>query len=199
MTSPPAPTTGGAASLAEVLLTHVDGMRRVYGPESGAFGGLHATQAGMHALGQAKLDKPQCRFAGQLDARAVADAPGAVVAFATPAAGTTGPARTVTEAVVMAGWFPETPPMECARFTATVAGQEIVYVTAPVRGPGWGDDTQGFLTTAETDGQHTNIGTVVMKYRGVLMSLLVVGAKVNHADVIRQSELALANLRRVLV
>ncbi|GIH27486.1 hypothetical protein Aph01nite_57960 [Acrocarpospora phusangensis] len=203
--SSPAPQaeSRGAGGLTELLLTHVDGMRRVYGPEAGAYGQLHATRAGLQALGAARLDKPECRSSGQLDARAVAGAPGAVVSFATPSATASGPARTVTQAVVAADWFPGPPPAACARYTATVGRERIAYVTtpvtAPVTAPGWGQDAQGFLTAAAGGGRHTTIGSVVVRYRGVVMSLLVVGATVKQADVVRQTDLALAGLRRVMV
>ncbi|WP_218041698.1 hypothetical protein [Acrocarpospora macrocephala] len=145
------------------------------------------------------MDKPQCRSSGQLDARALAEAPGAVVSFATPSVGSSGPTRTVTQAVMVADWFPGTPPADCARYTATIGTETIAYVTTPVTAPGWGEDAQGFFTTAETGRLRTNIGSVVVKYRGVLMSLLVVGANVTRADVIRQADLASENLRRVVV
>src|SRR4051794_28214803 len=57
-----------AARLSTALLPTPKGMRLAYGPETGDFGSLRSTREGLAAVRQAKLDRPECAGAAQLDA-----------------------------------------------------------------------------------------------------------------------------------
>lgn len=199
---PPVPTepaASGAGDLAEALLVRIDGMRKSYGPESGAFGRLSATRRGVHTLREVRSDPPHCSSAGHLDdtGPVVRDAPAAVVSF-------TSGTESITEALISlpegeaARVFPPRPPAECASYTASVGGNAVAYVTREVKLPPWRDESRASLTTASGGGKNIRIGSVVVRYRNVVMSLLVVGEKVNRQVVVRQAERAYGVLRMVM-
>ncbi|NUR83569.1 MAG: hypothetical protein HOY71_05715, partial [Nonomuraea sp.] len=112
-----APSSAEASRLRAALLPAPKGMRIAYGPELGAFGSLKSTQQGLAAIRQAKLERPECAGAAQLDAARpeVAKAPAAVIAFSAARG-------SITQAVVSmpAAALPEPLPQQCAAYKATV-------------------------------------------------------------------------------
>ncbi len=195
----PESVASGAGDLAEALLVRIDGMRKSYGPETGTFGRLRATRRGIQTLRDAHSDRPRCSSAGQMDrtATVVRDAPAAVVSF-------TSATQSVTEALISlppgeaTRLFPPRPPAECALYTASVGGSTVTYATREVKLPPWRDESRALLTTASGGGKNVRIGSVVVRYRNVVMSLLVVGEKVSREDVVRRAERAYGVLRMVM-
>lgn len=193
-----APPAGvDARRLGEALLTVPTGMDVAYGPETGAFGELRATKMGIAAMRQAKFDRPACASAGQLDAAApdVKGAPAAVVAFSSRGG-------SLTEALVAlpAGRtdFPGDLPEGCTSYKATVNGTPVTYRTTALDLPAVGDESRAFMTTASGGGSSTQIGSVAIRHRNVVMSLLVIGTTVKSSQLEQQSRQAYARLLKVV-
>ncbi|MEV0582785.1 hypothetical protein [Nonomuraea sp. NPDC050310] len=177
----PRVTSAAAARLSRALLATPRGMQVAYGPEVGPYGGLEATRRGLEAMRQARLSKPQCAGAGQLDAAApaVASAPAAVVAFASDAG-------SLTEALVTLppgqAALPAEPPAACRTYTATVGGSTISYLTRRLPAPMLGQESRASLTTTTSSGQTVQIATGTVRHGNVIMSILMVGSKIKPAD-----------------
>lgn len=197
----PSPSPAGvdaeARRLGEALLDAPDGMQVSYGPEIGAFGSLKATQMGLAAMKRATFDRPKCAAAGQLDAEApdVKVAPAAIVAFSSKEGSLTqalvalAPGRTD---------FPGALPEGCTSYKATVQGTVVTYRTRELKLPSMGDQSRAFLTTATGGGNSTQIGSVAIRHRNVVMSLLVIGKAVKERSLERQSRQASARLLKVV-
>ncbi|NUP04397.1 MAG: hypothetical protein HOW71_12845 [Nonomuraea sp.] len=183
-----------SARLRAALLPAPKGMRIAYGPELGAFGSLKSTQQGLAAIRQAKLERPECAGAAQLDAASpeVAKAPAAVIAFAAARG-------SITQAVVSmpSAELPEPLPQQCAAYKATVGGSEVTYRTQTLAMPTKGDESRAYLTTASGGKNHAQIGSVVIRRDKLVMSMLVVGQKVKPAGLFELARLADQNLARV--
>ncbi|MFI9593551.1 hypothetical protein [Nonomuraea sp. NPDC052265] len=183
-----------AARLRAALLPVPKGMRIAYGPEMGAFGSLKSTQEGLAAIQQAKLERPECAGAAQLDAAKpeVARAPAAVIAFSAARG-------SITQAVVSmpSASMPAPLPPQCARYKATVEGADVTYRTAKLAMPARGDESRAYLTTASGGGKHAQIGSVVIRRAHLIMSMLVVGQKVKADGLYELARLADQNLARV--
>uniref|UniRef100_UPI0013B3CCF8 hypothetical protein n=1 Tax=Nonomuraea lactucae TaxID=2249762 RepID=UPI0013B3CCF8 len=169
------------------LLPAPGGMRTVHGPETGAFGSLAATRQGIEAARQAKLERPECAGAAQLDAAepALARAPAAVVAYASE----TG---SITQALVSmpSPAFPPSLPRRCAAYEADVNGARVTYRTRELDMPRRGDQSRAYLTTASGGAQDAQVGSVVLRRGNVVMSLLVVGRKVDPPGLFELGRLA---------
>ncbi|GII94713.1 hypothetical protein [Sinosporangium siamense] len=197
---PPVPpaVAKAARALGAGLLASVDGMKKVYGPESGAFGGLTATRRGLEAMAKTKVDKPGCATTGQLDAQApaVRDAPAAVVSFMSKS-------RTITEALIelpekdAVKRFPGLQP-GCEKYTLSSGDAKMTYTTRPVELPRRGDRVSAFLTSVEGTGIDLKLGSVALRRGNVVMSLLVVGSKVDRKDLLDQTDKAYAALIKVV-
>lgn len=178
--SPSESQAGEARRLGEALIAAPKGMRVVYGPESGAFGSLKATKTGLAAMREATFDKPQCATAGQLDATKAKDAPTAVVSYASAKG-------SITQALVilpdgMAN-LPQPLDPACSSYRATVNGTSVTYTTKRIKLPRLGDASQAFQTTANG----VQIGSSAVRYRNVLMSLVVIGKVTNLGEQTRQA------------
>ncbi|MBB6346487.1 hypothetical protein FHU36_002996 [Nonomuraea muscovyensis] len=173
--------------LRAALLPAPDGMRVVHGPETGAFGSLQATRQGLEAAKQAKLERPECAGAAQLDATqpALAGAPAAVVAYASG----TG---SITQALVSlpSPAFPKPLPRQCATYEAQVNGVKVTYRTRELDMPKRGDESRAYLTTASGGADNAQVGSVVLRRGNVVLSLLVVGRKVEPAGLFELGRLA---------
>lgn len=176
-----------AGRLRAALLPAPGGMRVVHGPETGAFGALAATRQGLEAARKAKLERPECAGAAQLDATqpALAGAPAAVVAYASD----TG---SITQALVElpSPAFPAPLPRRCATYTARVNGVEVTYRTRELDMPRRGDESRAYLTTASGGAEDTQVGTVVLRRGAIVMSLLVVGREVEPSGLYELGGLA---------
>ncbi|MFI7105333.1 hypothetical protein ACIBK9_03395 [Nonomuraea sp. NPDC050227] len=183
-----------AARLRAALLPVPKGMRIAYGPEMGAFGSLKSTQEGLAAIQQAKLERPECAGAAQLDAAKpeVARAPAAVIAFSAARG-------SITQAVVSmpSASMPAPLPPQCALYKATVEGADVTYRTAKLAMPARGDESRAYLTTASGGDKRAQIGSVVIRRAHLIMSMLVVGEKVKAAGLYELARLADQNLARV--
>ncbi len=189
--SRPAP---GAARLRAGLLPTPKGMSLAYGPEIGAFGSLKSTKQGLDAVRQAKLDRPECAGAAQLDAARpeVGRAPAAVVAFSSDRG-------SITQALVSmpASAFPAPLPAQCAAYGAVVHGTRVTYRTRALDMPRRGDESRAYLTTASGGRRAAQVGSVVIRRGKVIMSMLVVGQQVAPADLFELAGLADQNLARI--
>ncbi|NRQ32295.1 hypothetical protein HII36_10660 [Nonomuraea sp. NN258] len=183
-----------AARLRAALLPVPKGMTIAYGPETGAFGALKSTQQGLAAVRQAKLERPECAGAAQLDAARpeVAKAPAAVIAFAAQRG-------SITQAVVsLPGTaFPDPLPAQCAAYQADVRGTQVTYKTRDLRMPPRGDRSRAYLTTAAGGKQNAQIGSVMIRRGNLIMSMLVVGQRVKPRGLFELGRLADQNLARV--
>ncbi|SEU32608.1 hypothetical protein SAMN05421811_11145 [Nonomuraea wenchangensis] len=188
--SPPA----DAAKLRAALLPVPEGMHISYGPELGAFGSLKSTQQGLAAVRQARLERPECAGAAQLDAARpdVAKAPAAVIAFAAERG-------SITQAVVAlpSAAFPAPLPAKCASYTADVDGAKVVYRTRMLSMPAKGDQSRAYLTTAAGAKESAEIGSVMIRRGNLIMSMLVVGRQVQPDGLYELAKLADQNLARV--
>lgn len=195
--APSAGVDAEARRLGEALLTVPTGMEVAYGPETGAFGELRATKMGIAAMRQAKFDRPACASAGQLDAAGpdVKGAPAAVVAFSSRGG-------SLTEALVALPPgrtdFPGDLPEGCTSYKATVNGTPVTYRTTALDLPAVGDESRAFMTTASGGGSSTQIGSVAIRHRNVVMSLLVIGTTVKGNQLEQQSRQAYARLLKVV-
>ncbi|MGW0807241.1 hypothetical protein [Nonomuraea sp. NPDC002799] len=192
--APPSQTSDEAARLRAALLPVPKGMRIAYGPELGAFGSLKSTQQGLAALRQAKLQRPECAGAAQLDAAKpeVAGAPAAVIAFAAARG-------SITQAVVSmpnAG-FPAPLPRQCVSYTAEVSGTQVTYETKSLSMPAKGDESRAYLTSAAGGEKNAQIGSVMIRRGTLIMSMLVVGQQVKPQGLYELARLADQNLARV--
>ncbi|GGS78845.1 hypothetical protein GCM10010176_022540 [Nonomuraea spiralis] len=176
------------------LLPVPKGMRIAYGPELGAYGSLKSTQQGLEAMHQAKLERPECAGAAQLDATEpeVARAPAAVIAFSAARG-------SITQAVMSmpSASLPAPLPPQCSLYKATVGGSEVTYRTQTLTMPTKGQESRAYLTTASGGDKHAQIGTVIMRREHLIMSMLVVGEKVKPAGMFELARLADQNLARV--
>ncbi|HEX4816721.1 MAG TPA: hypothetical protein VFV66_28600 [Nonomuraea sp.] len=183
-----------ASGLRAALLPVPEGMRLSYGPELGAFGTLKSTQQGLAAVRQAKLERPECAGAAQLDAAQpdVAKSPAAVVAFAADRG-------SITQAVVKlpAETFPAPLPKQCASYSADVGGAKVAYKTRTLPMPAKGDQSRAYLTTATGGAKAAQIGSVMIRRGTVVMSMLVVGEQVKPNGLYELAKLADQNLARV--
>lgn len=179
---------GGARRLGEALIKAPAGMQVAYGPETGAFGSLRATTMGKEAMRQATFNKPQCATTGQLDADQVKDAPAAVVSFSSAKGSLTHALVSLSSSDVD---FPRPLDPGCASYKATVQGAVVTYKTKELKLPRMGDASRAFQTTANG----TQIGSVAIRYRNVVMSVVVIGRVVNLE---RQSRQAYARLLQVV-
>lgn len=183
-----------SARLRAALLPAPKGMRIAYGPEMGAFGSLKSTQEGLAAVRQAKLERPECAGAAQLDAARpeVAKAPAAVIAFAAERG-------SITQAVVSmpSESFPAPLPQQCVAYKATIGGAEVTYRTRTLSMPAKGDQSRAYLTTAAGGQKNAQIGSVVIRRGKLVMSMLVVGQQVKPAGLYELARLADLNLARV--
>ncbi|MFI6921457.1 hypothetical protein ACIBIZ_16020 [Nonomuraea spiralis] len=183
-----------SARLRAALLPVPKGMRIAYGPELGAYGSLKSTQQGLEAMRQAKLERPECAGAAQLDATEpeVARAPAAVIAFSAARG-------SITQAVMSmpSASLPAPLPPQCSLYKATVGGSEVTYRTQTLTMPTKGQESRAYLTTASGGDKHAQIGTVIMRREHLIMSMLVVGEKVKPAGMFELARLADQNLARV--
>ncbi|GAA3569220.1 hypothetical protein GCM10022419_057610 [Nonomuraea rosea] len=183
-----------SARLRAALLPVPKGMSIAYGPELGAFGSLKSIQQGLEAIRQAKLQRPECAGAAQLDAAEpdVAAAPAAVIAFSAARG-------SITQAVVSmpAQAFPEPLPKQCAAYTADVAGTQVTYKTKTLEMPAKGDQSRAYLTTAAGGEKNAQIGSVMIRRGTLIMSMLVVGQRVKPQGLYELARLADQNLARV--
>ncbi|MET7332778.1 hypothetical protein [Nonomuraea sp. NPDC005650] len=195
--APSAPQASAeTARLRAALLPVPKGMHVAYGPELGAFGSLKSTQQGLAAVRQAKLQRPECAGAAQLDAAKpdVAKAPAAVIAFAADRG-------SITQAVVALpkAAFPAPLPKECASYTADVSGTQVTYKTRTLAMPAKGDESRAYLTTAAGDNKkNAEIGSVMIRRGTLIMSMLVVGQRVKPQGLYELARLADENLARVI-
>ncbi|RVX46326.1 hypothetical protein EDD27_9202 [Nonomuraea polychroma] len=192
--SPPPASSADAAKLRAALLPAPAGMRISYGPELGAFGSLKSTQQGLAAVRQAKLERPECAGAAQLDAAKpdVAKAPGAVIAFAAERG-------SITQAVVRlpSASFPAPLPEQCMAYTADVGGSKISYKTKALSMPTKGDESRAYLTTASGADKNAQIGSVMIRRGTLVMSMLVVGKQVKPSGLYELADLADKSLAKV--
>jgi hypothetical protein len=183
-----------SARLRAALLPAPKGMRIAYGPEMGAFGSLKSTQEGLAAIRQAKLERPECAGAAQIDAAKpeVAKSPAAVISFAAARG-------SITQAVVSmpSATFPEPLPDRCTNYKATVGSTQVTYRTQTLAMPTRGDESRAYLTTASGGKRNAQIGSVVIRRDNLIMSMLVVGQKVKPAGLFELARLADQNLARV--
>ncbi|MFI6297587.1 hypothetical protein ACIBEJ_38750 [Nonomuraea sp. NPDC050790] len=186
----PSATPSDAARLGAGLLSAPDGMSVAYGPETGAYGSLKATRQGMAALKDAKVSEPGCAGAGQLDPAKLGAAPAAVVAYSSKDG-------SITQAIVATDFFPGPVPARCASYKAEVSGAKVTYRTVPLKLPARGERSFAFLTTAVSDGEAAQIGAVVIGRKGVVTSLLVIGAKVKKEGLAELARLADEKLARI--
>ncbi|MFI7701949.1 hypothetical protein [Nonomuraea sp. NPDC049480] len=194
--SKPPSTSADAARLRAALLPVPEGMHISYGPELGAFGSLKSTQQGLAAVRQARLERPECAGAAQLDVAKpdIAKAPAAVIAFAADRG-------SITQAVVSlpSAAFPAPLPKQCASYSADVGGAKVAYKTRTLPMPVKGDQSRAYLTTA-TGGEkndHAQIGSVMIRRGSLIMSMLVVGRQVKPDGLYDLAKLADQNLSRV--
>ncbi|MGN9837751.1 hypothetical protein ACTMTI_06495 [Nonomuraea sp. H19] len=194
--SPSPSSSAESAKLRAALLPVPAGMRVAYGPELGAFGSLKSTQQGLAAVKQARLERPECAAAGQLDAAKpdVAGAPAAVIAFSAARG-------SITQAVVSlpAPAFPAELPKQCATYKAKVGDAEVTYRTRALPMPTKGDQSRAYLTTAtggKKNAELRQIGSVMIRRGNLIMSMLVVGQKVKPAGLYELATLADQNLAR---
>ncbi|GAA3249051.1 hypothetical protein GCM10020216_080820 [Nonomuraea helvata] len=182
------------ARLRDALLPVPKGMHVAYGPELGAFGSLKATQLGLQAMRQAKLQRPECAGAAQLDAAKpdVAQAPAAVISFAADRG-------SITQAVVSlpSAAFPAPLPTQCASYTAEVEGTKVAYRTRTLAMPARGDQSRAYLTTAAGGKKNAQIGSVMIRRGTLIMSMLVVGQRVKPQGLFELARLADQNLAQV--
>jgi hypothetical protein len=187
-------TSATAARLSTALLPTPKGMRLAYGPETGDFGSLKSTKEGLAAVREAKLDRPECAGAAQLDAAdpQIGSAPAAVVAFDSDRG-------SITQALVSlpAASFPAPLPKQCASYGATVHGTRVVYRTKELTMPKRGDESRAYLTTASGGDRAAEVGSVTIRRGNVVMSMLVVGRKVRSDGLFELSRLADQNLTRI--
>ncbi|WP_327088306.1 hypothetical protein OIE66_39280 [Nonomuraea sp. NBC_01738] len=186
-----APKTVDAGRLRSALLSAPSGMRVSYGPESGPYGSLKATKQGEAAMQRAKLHEPGCSGIGQLDSKQMASSPAAVVAFSSDKG-------TITEALVATTVFPGPLPARCADYKATVGTTKVTYKTVTVEMPKLGEESRAFITTATSKGTTAQIGAVLVRRAGVVVSLLVVGADVQRDGLIQLGRLADEQLAKTL-
>ncbi|TMS00055.1 hypothetical protein [Nonomuraea basaltis] len=190
----PSPSSADAARLRPALLPVPEGMSVAYGPELGAFGSLKSTQQGLAAVRQARLERPECAGAAQLDAAKpdIAKSPAAVVAFAAARG-------SITQAVVSlpSETFPAPLPRQCASYTADVRGTKVSYRTRILPMPAKGDQSRAYLTTAAGGEKGAQIGSVMIRRGTLIMSMLVVGQKVKPTGLYELADLADKNLARV--
>jgi hypothetical protein len=183
-----------SARLRAALLPVPKGMSIAYGPELGAFGSLKSIQQGLEAIRKAKLQRPECAGAAQLDAAEpdVAAAPAAVIAFSAARG-------SITQAVVSmpAQAFPDPLPKQCAAYTADVAGTQVTYKTKTLEMPAKGDQSRAYLTTAAGGEKNAQIGSVMIRRGTLIMSMLVVGQRVKPEGLYELARLADQNLARV--
>ncbi|MGP3934179.1 hypothetical protein [Nonomuraea sp. KM88] len=186
--------SAASAKLRAALLPVPDGMHVAYGPELGAFGKLKSTQQGIAALRQAKLQRPECAGAAQLDIEQpdIAGAPAAVIAFAAERG-------SITQAVVSlpSESFPKPLPRQCASYTADVGGTQVTYTTRTLKMPPKGDESRAYLTSAAGGEKNAQIGSVMIRRGTVVMSMLVVGQKVKAQGLYELARLADKNLEQV--
>ncbi|MEU6787620.1 hypothetical protein ABZ912_51245 [Nonomuraea angiospora] len=182
------------ARLRAALLPVPKGMHVAYGPELGAFGTLKSTQQGLAAVRAAKLQRPECAGAAQLDADSpdVAQAPAAVIAFAADRG-------SITQAVVSLPGkaFPAPLPKECNSYTADVSGTQVTYKTRMLAMPTKGDESRAYLTTAAGDQKNAQIGSVMIRRGTLIMSMLVVGQRVKPQGLYELARLADQNLAQI--
>ncbi|WP_188188754.1 hypothetical protein [Nonomuraea sp. SYSU D8015] len=200
----PAPAASAAASqsssaeaarLRAALLPVPEGMQISYGPEVGAFGSLKSTQQGLAAVRQARLERPECAGAAQLDAAKpdVAKAPAAVIAFAADRG-------SITQAVVSlpSATFPDPLPQQCTTYSADIGGSKVSYKTRALPMPAKGDQSRAYLTTATGVKKNAaQIGSVMIRRGTLIMSMLVVGRQVKPNGLYELATLADQNLARV--
>jgi hypothetical protein len=190
----PSPPSIEAAKLRAALLPTPKGMRLAYGPEIGAFGSLKSTKQGLEAVRQAKLDRPECAGAAQLDAAKpeIGDAPAAVVAFSSDRG-------SITQALVAMPTevFPSPLPTQCAAYGADVNGTRVMYRTRDLAMPERGDESRAYLTTATGGHRNAQVGSVVIRRGRVVMSMLVVGQKVKADGLFELARLADQNVARI--
>jgi hypothetical protein len=196
---PPAASSAPSASAASArlraaLLPAPKGMRVSYGPELGAFGSLKSTQQGLAAVRRARLKRPECAEAAQLDVAkpAIAQAPAAVIAFAADRG-------SITQAVVSlpSAAFPDPLPRQCASYTADVDGGSVSYKTRTLPMPAKGDQSRAYLTTATGAKESAQIGSVLIRRGTLITSMLVVGREVKPKGLYELAGLADQNLARV--
>ncbi|MDP4500443.1 hypothetical protein [Nonomuraea turcica] len=191
---PATASSADAAQLKAALIPAPAGMRVSYGPELGAFGSLKSTQQGLAAVREAKLERPECAGAAQLDAAKpdVAKAPAAVIAYAAERG-------SITQAVVRlpSASFPAPLPEQCASYSADVGGAKISYKTRTLPMPTKGDQSRAYLTTAAGGDKNAQIGSVMIRRGTVVMSMLVVGKQVKPSGLYELAGLADQNLARV--
>ncbi|TMR24711.1 hypothetical protein ETD86_03925 [Nonomuraea turkmeniaca] len=191
---PSASSAADASGLRAALLPVPAGMQISYGPELGAFGSLKSTQKGLAAVRQARLERPECAGAAQLDAAKpdVAKAPAAVIAFAAERG-------SITQAVVRlpSASFPAPLPEQCTSYAADVEGSKISYKTRVLPMPTKGDQSRAYLTTAAGGKKNAQIGSVMIRRGTFIMSMLVVGQQVKPAGLYELAGLADQNLARV--
>ncbi|MBF8193387.1 hypothetical protein ITP53_48495 [Nonomuraea sp. K274] len=183
-----------SATLRAALLGAPKGMRIAYGPEIGAFGSLKSTKEGLEAVRQAKMERPECAGASQLDAAKpeIAKAPAAVISFA---AGQ----NSITQAVVSlpTDAFPEALSKQCASYTANVSGTQVSYRTRTLAMPAKGDQSRAYITTATGGDQNAQIGSILIRRKNLITSMLVVGRQVKQKGMYELADLADQNLARV--
>ncbi|SEG76245.1 hypothetical protein SAMN05444920_104366 [Nonomuraea solani] len=192
--SPASASAAESAKLREALLPVPQGMTVAYGPEMGAFGTLKSTQQGLEAVRQAKLQRPECAGAAQLDAAKpeVAQSPAAVIAFSAERG-------SITQAVVEmpSQAFPAPLPQQCTAYTADVAGTKVTYKTRMLKMPTKGDQSRAYLTSASGNKRNAEIGSVMIRRGTLIMSMLVVGQQVKPQGLYELARLADQNLARV--
>ncbi|MFB4283824.1 MULTISPECIES: hypothetical protein [unclassified Nonomuraea] len=192
--APPSASAADTARLRAALLPVPKGMSVAYGPELGAFGTLKSTQQGLAAVRQAKVQRPECAGAAQLDAAKpeVAKSPAAVIAFSAARG-------SITQAVVSlpSAAFPAPLPRQCASYTADVGGSQVTYKTRTLDMPAKGDQSRAYLTTAVGDKNNAQIGSVMIRRGTLIMSMLVVGQRVKPQGLYALANLADQNLARV--
>ncbi|WP_143590118.1 hypothetical protein [Thermoactinospora rubra] len=193
----PSPSATPTSGLAAALIPAPPGMRLAYGPEYGAYGSLQATQRGLAALRQAKLDRPQCAMSGQLDATVpeIGKAPAAVVAFVSDK-------LSITQALVALppGKAALPPPVakECRSYHATIGDAQVRYTTEQVRAPRLGAESRAFVTTTSGGGRRLQIGAGMVRHRNVVMTILLVGSTIKPADLRRNIADAYERLAKVV-
>ncbi|MEV0386570.1 hypothetical protein [Nonomuraea sp. NPDC050643] len=192
--APAAQPAEESAKLRAALLPVPKGMTVAYGPELGAFGSLKSTQQGLAAVRQAKLQRPECAGAAQLDAAKpdVAQSPAAVIAFSAERG-------SITQAVVSlpSETFPAALPRQCSSYTADVGGTKVSYKTRALDMPTKGDQSRAYLTTAAGNKKNAQIGSVMIRRGTLIMSMLVVGQRVKPQGLYELARLADQNLARV--
>ncbi|SEL46931.1 hypothetical protein [Nonomuraea pusilla] len=182
-----------AAKLRAALLPAPKGMRVTYGPETGVFGGLKSTQQGLAAIRQSKLERPECGAATQLDATKLAQAPAAVISFATEGG-------SLTQAVVSAtpDAFPAPLPKQCASYQAEVDGTRVTYRTKALDMPKHGDQSRAYITTAmRGKGDDAQVGTVAIRRGDLITTMILVGKKLKPRGLYELGRMADQNLARV--